>query len=168
MLQQLVKDFMAHPIADSDIMNICNGQTRIIKNSSLRNYKTLEELLKPYGSCVILYDKSDGSAGHWSCLTQSTHGVEFFCPYGYYPDKALQTINGKPYITRLIQESKQEVSYNDFKLQKLSKDVNVCGRYVGMRVLLKELPLKSFIGLFSSKGYTSDFWVTIMTLFCEN
>ncbi len=168
MLQQLVKEFMKHPIADSDIMNICNGQTRIIKNSSLRNYKSIDDLLKPYGSCVILYDKPDGSAGHWSCIVQTGNSIEFFCPYGYYPDKALQTIEGKPYVTKLLTESKYEISYNDYKLQKLAKDVNVCGRYVGMRVLLKDLPLKTFTQLFISKGYTSDFWVTLMTLFCEN
>lgn len=168
MLQQLVKQFMKHPITDSDIMNICNGQTRIIKNSSLKNYKTIEDLLKPYGSCVVLYDKSDGSAGHWSCLIQNDDGIEFFCPYGYYPDKALQTIEGKAYITKLISQTSQMVSYSDYRLQKLAKDVNVCGRYVGMRISLKDMPLKQFIKLFISKGYSSDFWVTIMTLFCEN
>lgn len=168
-MEKIVKEFMKHPLSDKDIMNICNGEANLVLNSNIHEYKSLNDLVYPYNACIILYDKKDGSPGHWSCITKSNGVYEFFCPYGMMPDAVLKHLGGKPYLSELIRRTKSKVVYSRYKLQKSKNNVSTCGRYIGMRVLLKDMPLSNFVSmLVDNKCYDSDFFITVLTLFSEN
>ncbi len=168
-MEKIVNEFIKHPLSDADIMNICNGKANLVLNSNLYKYKTLDKLTYPYGACILLYDKDDGSPGHWCCITKNKYGYEYFDSYGYYPDYVLQQIGGKSYLLNIISNTKENVYYNKTKLQKSRSNVSTCGRYVGMRVLLKDMPLHKFTGMLTkNKYYDADYYITILTLFAEN
>ena len=168
-MEKIVKEFMNHPLSDADIMNICNNKANLLLNSELHKYKTLNEMTQPYGACILLYDKSDGSPGHWCCVTKNKVGFEFFDPYGYKPDYVLKHLGGKPYLSAIIKNTRGIIYYNDVRIQKLKSNVSTCGRYIGMRVLLKDMSLEKFIDMLTkNKYYDADYYITILTLFAEN
>ena len=168
-MEKIVKQFLKHPLSDTDILNICNHEANLVLNSQIKKYSTIEDLVRPYNACIILYDKKDKSPGHWSCITKSNDIYEFFCPYGFKPDYVLKYLGGNSYLTELIKRSELPVIYNSYKLQKETKNVNTCGRYVGMRVLLKDVNLDKFVDmLVNNKCYDSDFFITVLTMFCES
>ena len=168
-MDKIVKEFIKHPLSDADIMNICSGKANLLMNSELYKYKTLEDLTKPYGACILLYDKPDGSPGHWCCIIKTYFGYEYFDSYGYFPDYVLKYIGGKSYLLNIIRNTKQKVCYNKIKLQKSKSNVSTCGRYVGMRIALKNMGLDDFIAMLTkNKYYDADYYITIMTLFAEN
>jgi hypothetical protein len=169
-MEQIVRKFIEHALSGEDILNICNNKAVLHAVSKLKNFNTIDDVLGQYGACILLYDYPSGEPGHWSCIFKRSNNVlEFFCPYGLKPDDANDITGGPPYLTYLINKSRYHILYNDYQLQTYSKSVNVCGRYVGMRLQLRDYPLREFIDLFTkNKHYNSDFWITTLTLFCEN
>jgi len=169
-MEKLVKQFITHAITGEDILNICNGEANLVTTSSLKNYSSIKDVLGKWGACILLYDRKDGSPGHWSCIIKHPGKViEFFCSYGLKPDQANKFIKGKPYLSKLLEKSGCTIIYNDYQLQKYKNDVNVCGRYIGCRIALREMPLTNFIDIFTdNKYFNPDFWITAITLFCEN
>jgi hypothetical protein len=169
-MEKIVRKFITHTLSGDDILNICNNAANLSTISQLQKYDHIDEVLGHHKACILLYDLPNGEAGHWSCIFRKSPDVlEFFCPYGLKPDDANDKTNGRPYLTNLINKSKYKVIYSDYQLQRYSESVNVCGRYVGLRLQLRELPIQEFIDLLTkNKYYNSDFWVTSLTLFCEN
>ncbi len=169
-MEKIVKKFIQHSLTGEDILNICNNKANLTTVSNLKKYLNIDHVLGKFGACVLLYDTPNGEPGHWSCIIKRSNNViEFFCPYGLKPDEANDVTKGFPYLSQLLNESKYKVLYNDYQLQKYSDDINVCGRYVGLRIQLRNMPLNEFINLFTkNKHYNSDFWITVLTLFCEN
>ena len=169
-MEGIVKKFITHSLSGEDILNICNNEANLVINSELDHYDNIEDVLGPYNACILLYDKKNGEPGHWSCIyKENKNTINFFCPYGYLIDDATDIIGGNKNLSRLISQSNYNFNYNKFKLQQLKKNVNVCGRWVGMRLVLRDLSNQQFYKLFTSnKCYSPDFWVCILTLFCEN
>jgi hypothetical protein len=168
-MQKIVEKFITHAISGEDILNICNGEANLMTNTEIKSAGSIDEVLGKYGACIILYDKGQ-KPGHWSCIIkQANNMLEFFCPYGLSIDEAIEFTGGAPNLSNLIRQSNYRLYFNDYPLQKYKNDINVCGRYTGMRILLRNTPLRNFINLFTkNKHYSSDFWITVLTLFCEN
>jgi len=169
-MEKIVKSFIQHPLSTIDVMNICNNQANFFRISGLKNIIHIDELLIPFNACLLLYDRSDGQPGHWSVLLKHKNNVlEFFCSYGLKLDEALDFIDNKPYLSKLVIDSGYKLFHNDKDIQLYKDNINTCGRYCGMRLLLKNMNIKDFQNMFlKNKHYNSDFWVTILTLFCEN
>jgi hypothetical protein len=98
--------------------------------------------------------------------------VEFFDPYSFFPDSELKfvpqglkarTHQNFKYLSKLLYESPYQLSYNDDKFQKYSRNTNTCGRHTSIRVLLKDLPLEQYNNLMNSTQYDPDFMVTFLT-----
>lgn len=166
----IVKKFITHPINGESVLNICNGEANLVTNSELASYNSIDDVLGKHGASIILYDKKNGSAGHWACIIkQEKDLIEYFDSYGLSIDEPIHFTGGNAHLSSLIRESKYRVYFNDYMIQKYKDNINTCGRYVGVRILLRNLPLRSFINLFTkNKSYDSDFWCTCMTMFCEN
>lgn len=124
-MEKIVKSFIKHSLSAEDIMNICNGETNLKTISDLKYVNNIDDILYPYGSCLILYNKSDGSPGHWSCIISHGDTLEFFCPYGFKPDEALKYIKNGPYLSNLMKNSRYNILYNDVSLQEYKNNVNV-------------------------------------------
>lgn len=157
---------MDYSLSDSDILNCLSGKTKVILYSDLKNVSDIDDLLKPYDSFVVLHEQYP-RIGHWACLTlnRRNNELEYFNSYGDYPDDFLDLVDDGlkkklnedyPYLTMLMINSKYNLAYNQYKLQKLSNDIATCGRYVVVRILLKDIPLDEFVKIFKNKKYTPD------------
>lgn len=168
-MERLVKKFMNYPISGDNILAICNGKANIVINSQLGKYSNIDSILGKDGAAIIFYDKKDDDVGHWSCLFRKGKYLEFFDPYGLDIDGPLKFTGGRSYLTNLCLNSKYRITFNPYSIQKYSNNISTCGRFVGLRLLLRELDIHQFAKLFfDNKCYQPDFWVTILTMFCDD
>ena len=163
-----------HALSGADIMDFVDGKTRVLAYESLGHYDSLEQILSPHGSAIVLYQTAPRQ-GHWVALIRrSNHTLEFYDSYGFRPDEELKFDNSfhlkihggrlTPHLTRLIQDGGWRVIYNKCKLQKNLDDINTCGRYAALRVKWKHIPMKQFNDLLlKNKHFNPDFWVSALT-----
>lgn len=147
---------MDYALSLDDIFSLTSGRTNILTNRSLAGVKRIEQILK-YGACVVLYETKTNS-GHWCCVfTRGPKEMQWFDSYGLMPDSELQFIDRNfrrqsnqvsTHLTRLLLEWKQrtggEVRYSQYRLQKLSPRDNTCGRFVVLRLLMRDLDEDEF------------------------
>lgn len=173
-VEQLIDQEKARPLSDTDIrLDIGNKQFNVIPYWKIKDYKTIEELLGPNEMCFILYVwKSDPSPyGHWCLLSKHGNEIEFFDPYGSWPDSQLEKIE-EPFrtqsgqkdkaLTKLLLDFDGELSYNEFPFQKQEDGIATCGRHCVLRAYLKDMPLEDYKNLFLNKESGDDI-VTFLT-----
>lgn len=160
-------------LSGKDIERICNNQVKILPYEALMNIKTVDDFFKPYDSVALLYQTKQ-NYGHWvAVIRRSNKLVEFYDPYGIAIDTELQLSDYNlrnmggvltPHLSALLKSENYKVISNTTQLQKVKEHINTCGRYVALRILLKDKPLNSFNDLLSkNKCYDSDFWVSVLT-----
>jgi hypothetical protein len=164
---------MDYSLSNFDIMDLLKGQTKVITYDQLAKYKTIDELLSPYGSVVILYINSPtGDYGHWCAVIKHADRIEHFDSYSMVPDGEFKMIDkktrklnykGLPYLSKLLYKSKYEIEYNHEQLQAFGDDISTCGRWVVLRIILKDIPLNEFIKLIKDTEMDPDVLVTILT-----
>lgn len=171
--KDIIKRDIYEPLSNLDIEKKLNGKVNIIKYEDLIKFKNIDDILKPYGCCVILYELRHNS-GHWICLFKTKDNkVSFFDSYALKPDDQLHFINIKfrkennsyyPYLTYLLYHCKYPIEYNEYRFQDFdNKKLATCGRWCCVRLLLNNLSIKEFHNLFkSSKNFTSDELVTVV------
>lgn len=163
-----------YDLSDTDILRITDNKTKIYLYSDLEKVNSINEILEPYGCCVILY-QLEQNIGHWVCLIRHKNDtLEFFDPYGMSIDEELKYSEFNlrrhrgvktPHLTALIDKSNYKLITNTAKLQKFKEHVNTCGRWVSMRIRFKDVSLSKFIELFTdNKCYNGDWFVSAMTL----
>ena len=170
-MNDILDEYKKKPLSNKNILKLLDGKTKIVLYPQLKKYKTLDQLLYPYDSCVLLYMTKE-NFGHWCCVIKiDDKTVEFFDPYGTFPDDQLKMIpeyfrkvsgQNYPHLTWLLYHSPYKLTYNHHKFQKNGADVQTCGRHCATRILLKEMPLKQYIELF--KGANPDDIVTFLTM----
>lgn len=157
-------------LSGKDILKLVDGKANLVIYEDIHKYKTLDDLLGPYGACVILYCFKP-KYGHWCCIfKRKPDTIEFFNSYGGKPDSTLYLINDDyrknsnqwyPYLCKLIYDSGYNIEYNEHQFQKFDNDIYTCGRWACMRLLLRDLSLKEFKKLFKNKY--GDEVVTFLT-----
>ena len=156
---------MDYSLSAGDIQKYLRN-TKIISYGEIQRYRTAADLVYPYNECVILYKTAD-NYGHWTGLIKNKHGYEFFDPYGVmlddeldYPvefspekfknEEEFKWRNGQDYryLTKLLSEVPQTVSYNHHKFQKFKRPDGVrpatCGRHTIFRLLNKSKSLEQY------------------------
>lgn len=171
-LAKLVGKAKNTPLSGEDLQKICPGKVVLIRD--LDKYKDIDELLGSQLSCYLLYELED-NVGHWCCLSRCGNLVEMFDPYSGLPDSQLSYIDpdyaaktgqDRKLLTKMLINCDYDVSYNEFGFQIFDADTKTCGRWVGMRCLLKNMPLGNFNELFLEnyeKG-GADFIATLLTM----
>jgi hypothetical protein len=156
-------------LSGNDIIDICKGETHIVPYHELNNYNSIEELLKPYGTVVLLYELRE-NFGHWVCLFYDKNNkLNFFDSYGFKPDEELKYAsynlnNGRPYLTLLLEKYKGDLIVNNKRLQVFKKDINTCGRWVSVRLLTRnKYTMEEFKDLFKTFKNNGDFYVSAIT-----
>ena len=157
-------------LSDKQVLRIVKGKANIVLYPNLYRYQNIDDLITPYGACFILFE-SKPSFGHWCALIKTgDNDIEFFNPYGGYPDDSLGYIPEQfakisnqdyPYLSRLMIDSKYNLAYNEHTFQKRNRDIRTCGRWSAMRILLKDYSLDEFTKYFLNKN--SDKLVTTLT-----
>jgi hypothetical protein len=171
---QLVKQNLNYALGDDDILAICDGKVKIISYEDLHDYQTIDQLMEPYGAVIILYQATK-QIGHWvAVLKHKNKTIEVFGSYGLKIDEQLQfsTYNmqlhggkAQPHLTNLIDASGYKKIYNHTQLQSYNNQIATCGRYASLRVRFRDMPLDSFVKLFTgASGLSNDQWATALTL----
>lgn len=161
-------------LSSDDIREICENNVEIMTYDKIRNFRSLDSLIiKP----VALLYRTSKNMGHWVCIFRNNRGyIEFFDSYGLPPDHELEFIDIEkriefgqeyPYLSELIRKSKCLVTYNKYQLQGLKDGVSTCGRWVAMRIALRNIPLNQFIKFFLDCGGNLDNLVTLATSFAK-
>lgn len=169
---KLLKDQKKIAFSGEDIKNII-GDCTLITYGELKKYKSIDDLLHKNGICVILYETKQGF-GHWCCFFKLNDDmIEFFDPYGLMPDSELRYIplyfryisnQKRPHLSFLLSDSKYDIEYNNYRLQKYKHDINTCGRHVCCRLLYRLYDIDEYYKMLKSiKRYNPDDIVTIIT-----
>ena len=157
------------PLSDSDVLKLVENKAKILVYSDLQKYDTLDEALGPHQAAFLLYE-SQPDYGHWTCIFRNDDYVEFFDPYGIFPDNELEWIpdnfrkvSGQmyPQLSALLYKSPYDLEYNEHKFQKKGAGVNTCGRWSALRLVFRYLSLKDFAKLFKHKN--ADDLVSVLT-----
>ena len=179
-MTNLLKELESISLSNYEVLELINGKANLIQYPELATKNNIDEILHPYGACIILY-LTRKNYGHWCCLFRfkdDPNLLEFFDPYGLFVDDELnfkmnenfRKINNQdyPHLTHLLYISPYKISYNQYKFQKKLKGVATCGRHTSMRLLLRDLPLDNYKKFMTSTNYTPDELVTMLTTLIMN
>lgn len=179
------KALIDQPLSSQDILDFCGDQINIIKYTDLDGIQNINEILMPYGACVILY-QSGPKFGHWVLLMnrQCKDGqkvLEFFDSYGIILDDELKQLhyvdgaqmsNKFKYLTWLILNSGYDhVISNEYPFQTKGRHIQTCGRWCVIRYLMRNKTLSQFAHLFDKYNQEPgdlDLFVCILTLLIKN
>jgi hypothetical protein len=144
-------------LSDTQLMGLINNKANIILYPDLWQVDSIDDILNPYGACIIFFEsdiKDNARFGHWCLLFKlDDHHLEFFNPYGGYPDDSLKYIpddlkhsthQDKPYLSLLLLRSPYDLSYNEYKFQHEAKNIMTCGRHVACRLNNRDLSLEEY------------------------
>ena len=157
-------------LTGDDIKKICNGNVEVIAYHLLKDYDSIENLLKVHGAIILLYETKQ-NFGHYTALFYNkANQLEFFDSYGFKPDEELKYAtfnldNGVPYLTNLLKKYNKPIVYNNKKFQMWAKDMNTCGRWTSVRIRMRHrYDLNEFTQMFSNpKYFNGDFYVSALT-----
>lgn len=176
---------MFTPTRREDLLFMLDNKCRCVIYNEIEQFKTLDELLEPYGCVIILYPNyPDSNMGHWCCLFTNNSGtyLEFFDSYGAYIDDKIAEYDElqendtrmhkptkiEPTLLKLILESKHKnVHFNDTPYQLDDIDTCTCGLWVVLRLKTKQYNEVAFrkmaFDLPISQGVDPDLMVSELT-----
>lgn len=116
-------------------------------------------------SCIILYMSKPGF-GHWTVINRIPDGdnkysYQFLDSYGEIPDDQLEYIPEKfredtnqvyYTLTKLINDSGEDLFYNDIALQVLDNRIATCGYYCSIFVKYNQIPVEDFVDIIIEKS----------------
>lgn len=158
-------------LSGGDIMRALYGKCKIVTYPEIHKYKSIDQLLGKNKCVVILYLKN-ANYGHWTCLFRQGNKLEFFDPYGEFPDGELDYMpdyfnqrnnQNHTYLLDLMDKSPYDLEYNDHQLQKFDDGISTCGRHVICRLIFRDVPINDYFKIMQSTEYSPDEIVTVMT-----
>jgi hypothetical protein len=174
-MDKLISKIQNYSFSNTDMKKLVEGKASIVSYPMLKKYKTIDQLLGKNKAVIILY-LTGPQYGHWTCLFKTNYKKPtlcFFDPYGYSPDyqlrfnspeKNIQLGQDRAFLSELLYNSKYDVEYNNTRLQKLKKNNNVCGRWVGLRLNFRDWPTEEFVKVFTNiKHYSPDWMATALS-----
>lgn len=165
------------PLSGKDILKMLKGKTKIIIYPDLHDYNNINDVLNPYGSCIILY-LTKKNYGHWTCLIDHDDRIEFYDPYkNYTPDSELKNIDYNfriesnqldAYLAKLLCKNNKPIEYNNYDFQQLNNNIKTCGRHCVSRILFKKFKLDEYYeiikSLCSEYNLTPDQLITYISM----
>lgn len=164
-------------LSDKNIIDLLRGRVNIVLYPNLHTYDSIDQVLGPHGACVLLFEAKQ-NYGHWCAIIKlDANTIEFFNPYGGYPDDSLQYIPYHfaevsnqlvPYLSILLDKSPYNLTYNEFQFQKKAPHIRTCGRHCVFRIINRDFSLYEYYELLndlcSKLGTDYDGVVTIFTI----
>lgn len=176
-MKKSLKYYEKQALSDKDISRMLDHKVKIELYPNLHKYTNIDQLLGPYGSCVLLFE-SKPKYGHWCCIFKvNDRLIEFFNPYSGWPDDSLLKINIDfrkasnqliPKLSQLMVNSPYELSYNEYQFQEYNPDIRTCGRHCVVRLIKRDLFLDEYVEYLNNIGkkynINDDQIVTLMTI----
>lgn len=179
-MDDILKNYENIALSDKEVKKLVNGKASIILYPNLVHYKNIDEVLGPHKAAFILFcaKVKPNKYGHWCALFQVDDGVlEFFNPYGGYPDDSLKYIpmnvrktsnQFHTHLSNLLYKSPYELTYNEFPFQDKNPNIKTCGRHTSVRLAFRNMDLyeyKNFLDqLKKLTGLSYDQVVTLLSL----
>lgn len=155
--RERIEERMFKPTSKKDILYMLGGRVNVVTYNQIQNYETLEDLLNPYQTVVILYPNPsddpeiEAEVGHWTCLfvMPRSNVLQYFDSYGVYMDEKVGEYNEEdegvklhkrtpmePALLKLILESKYADStcFNNTQYQSMTLNVATCGLWCVSRI----------------------------------
>lgn len=158
------KNKINYSLSGEDIVDLLNGKCNLVAYPDIKKFGSINELLGKYKKCVILYLNSE-NYGHWTCIYEYKNTIYFFDSYGIKPNGELNWLpnnlniklrqNHKKLLW-LLYESKKNIEYNEYQLQKFGDGINTCGKWVVFRLKNPHISVEKFKNLFYNKSKSSD------------
>ena len=170
-----IEDLESISLSNVEVMNLIGNKANIIQYPELRFYENIDDILEPYGACIILFLTRE-NYGHWTCVFKvDENTIEYFDPYGLFIDEALdfkmneyfryKNHQNFAHLTWLLLNSRYEITYNEHKFQQKKKGISTCGRHTAMRLILRELSLEEYKDFIYSFNLNPDKLVTLLTIY---
>lgn len=161
--------------SDSELTKLCDDQVSIVPYDELYDMEHIDEAFDGKPAIALLY-LTGKNFGHWVAVINHKDNIEVFNPYGLKIDEDLNYISPKwrhkshqdeKHLTRLLKNQEKPVIYNDIKLQRVKENIATCGRWVGTRIVCRDMPLDYFIKIFTDKKnkFPADYYITCFTMF---
>lgn len=179
MLKNEINKYKNIALSNHDIFKILNKKVNIVTYPTLSKIRNINELFGEYPYFILLY-MSSHNFGHWIAIIKHNDRIEYFDPYGgndNFPDEALKNINpefkkislqDKPYLTRLLYNTKYPIEYNNYNFQKHGNNIRTCGRHCVVRCLLHHYLLDEYKEILSiikkDTNMNYDDIVTLMSI----
>ncbi len=177
MLKKIIRKYEDIALSNYDILKLIDGKANIVLYPNLYKYDNIDDILEPYGAFVLLFEARP-KYGHWTCIFKlDDDTLEFFNPYGGYPDDTLkyipenfskQTYQNHTYLTQLLLRSPYNLTYNEYRFQQMGKNIRTCGRHCVTRLLYRWMSLEEYYeflkGLAKMFDINFDQIVTILTI----
>lgn len=173
MIDGILRHAVQTDLGAPDVSAIAGGKMRIVTYHMLARASSLDSVMGSGRAMALLFETDAINAGHWTAVWRDGNGtIHFFDPYGMQPDAELSfrapgdaapfkdPQTGVPFLTGLLRQERTHPMINTTRFQSHGKAINTCGRWVGMRLRLRQMSDVSFAQLFGSAG---DEMVTSMT-----
>lgn len=170
-MDTIIKEYENKALSDAEVLKLIDGKANMVMYRNLHKFNDIDEILGPHGACILLFEAKP-NYGHWCCLFKlDNNTIEFFNPYGGYPDDSLDFISDKfkkqsnqdqPYLSQLMLDSPYDLTYNEFPFQKVGKNIKSCGRWCAVRLICKNMSLENFADFFFNN--IGDELVTYLTM----
>jgi len=142
------------PTNSDDLIKIAKQFGRDL---TLTNYIEMENMdIKMFEKRLptLVYYRNSPTFGHFTLTGFVPHKnggycLEFFNPYGVFLDNEfenpeVQKFNKYPYLCDLFDEADGKITYNHFKFQKYSADINTCGKHCISRCINNDKTLEEY------------------------
>lgn len=112
-MNNIITDIEKIDLTGDDLVRICRNKVKVIPYHELKNYSSIEDLLKEFGAVILLYE-TKLNFGHYTALHYDNTGrLEFFDSYGLAPDAELKYASynlseGVPFLTNLLKKYKNQ------------------------------------------------------------
>jgi hypothetical protein len=180
--EEELKEQMKKLLSTSDFGRyIENAESKVIKFSDLENYDNIYDLLTEWLDFRIILIESQKNSGHWVAMVRCHNDFCFFDSYGYNPIQNLnfisksmnkllgQEISDFSNLFKKLKKGTFELEYNKKKFQKVSPDINTCGRWciIFISKWLLGYSLKEFQLFIENQkkesGYSYDEIITLLS-----
>lgn len=162
----------AYALSDDDIRKLLGGSIKITTYPDLENVRHIDQLFDKHGRAILFVPQSNEQEGHWCCLIKRHKTIEFFDPYGEPPEAQKDTLSeaqlekmkmDEPRLAELLTNNPYKIIFNKVQLQKLSNDVNTCGRHCVSRLLYHKYPVQKYREIIKQSRMTPDEFVVKLT-----
>lgn len=164
---------MDYALSSEDLKKIC-PDIRVILYPEIPQYSSLDQLFSSGRNrpIALLYE-AEPNMGHWvSLIRHGPNQYEFMDPYGLSPDdefkfipKDYREISGQmvKHLRGMGKSSDVVMYWSKKPIQGQASHIATCGRWVGLRCRMRQMPLKDFRNMFQDSRYTPDELVTGVT-----
>lgn len=148
------------PLSESDILNLIDDKANVLTYRELEEYDNINDALGNHKALILLYETKP-NYGHWTCVFKvGKNKIQFFDSYGLFIDDEMNFVpnifketnyNDYRHLSKLLYNSGYKIYYNNYKLQSDSTDeqqINTCGRFVAVRLALRDLTEDQFANIF--------------------